>query len=80
MIDPPVPPRDVGNVPVVIAEASTWTPVELTVSPVPLANVSVGFPETPSPLVTEIPFEPVTVLVVPVPVPVRTTIPFVEIL
>jgi hypothetical protein len=78
-MDPPVPPRLVGSVPTVIADASTNTPAAFTVKPAFATNPTVGFPETPLPFVTLMPFVEAIDTVVPVPVPVLTTIPFAEI-
>ena len=75
-----MPPRAVGSVPTVIADASTHTPPAFAVKPAFATNATVGFPETPSPFVILMPFELAIVLAAPVPAPVRTTTPFVEML
>ena len=75
-----MPPREAGSVPTVIADASTHTPPAFAVKPAFATNATVGFPETPLPFVTLIPFADAIETVAPVPVPVRTTMPFAEML
>jgi hypothetical protein len=77
---PPVPPRVVGSVPTVIAEALTHTPAVFVKSPAFATKPIVGLPATPFPLRTLKPSVETIDTVVPVPVPVLTTIPFAEIL